>query len=85
MKSALRAKGQTKSGEIPIQTNCCRRDEPVPPIKVGKWYSLVVMDYFTKWPKAHALSNQETTTVAGILGGNLFYASSIEWHGGKFQ
>lgn len=33
----------------------------------GNRYILVVSDYFTKWPEAYPLSNQEATTVAEVL------------------
>ena len=33
----------------------------------GNRYILVVMDYFTKWPEAYPIPNQEATTVARVL------------------
>ena len=33
----------------------------------GNKYLLVVMDYYTKWPEAYPLPNQEATTVARVL------------------
>ena len=33
----------------------------------GNRHLLVVMDYFTKWPEAYALPNQEALTVANVL------------------
>ena len=33
----------------------------------GNRYLLVVMDYFSKWPGAYALPNQEAKTVATVI------------------
>jgi hypothetical protein len=33
----------------------------------GNRYICVAMDYFTKWPEAYAIPNQEATTIASIL------------------
>lgn len=33
----------------------------------GNKYFFVAMDYFSKWPEAYALPNQEAKTVAGVL------------------
>jgi transposase InsO family protein len=35
-------------------------------------YLLIAMDYFTKWPEAYALPNQEVSTVAEALVTNFF-------------
>ena len=40
---------------------------PLPMTRQGNKYLLVAMDYFTKWPEAYALPNQEATTVASVL------------------
>lgn len=40
---------------------------PLPLTKLGNKYLLVAMDYFTKWPEAHALPNQEAKTVTTVL------------------
>ena len=38
----------------------------------GNRYICVAMDYFTKWPEAYAIPNQEATTVAQVLVDNFF-------------
>ncbi|XP_063215566.1 retrovirus-related Pol polyprotein from transposon 412 isoform X1 [Bacillus rossius redtenbacheri] len=43
---------------------------PFPKTKDGNRYILVVMDYFSKWPEAYALPNQEATTIADTLVNN---------------
>ena len=40
---------------------------PLPVSASGNRYILVVMDYFSKWPEAYAIPNQEATTVAQVL------------------
>ena len=40
---------------------------PLPVTESGNRYILVAMDYFTKWPEAYAIPNQEATTVARKL------------------
>ena len=40
---------------------------PSPVTKQGNKYLLVAMDYFTKWPEAYALPDQEAKTVATVL------------------
>ena len=40
---------------------------PLPLSEEGNKYNLVVSDYFTKWPEAYSLPNQEATTVAEVL------------------
>ncbi|XP_042230040.1 protein NYNRIN-like [Homarus americanus] len=40
---------------------------PQPLTADGNRYICVAMDYFTKWPEAYAIPNQEATTVARVL------------------
>ena len=40
---------------------------PLPVTESGNRYLLIAMDYFSKWPEAYALPNQEATTVAEVL------------------
>ena len=40
---------------------------PLPVSESGNRYILIAMDYFTKWPEAYALPNQEAETVAKVL------------------
>ena len=47
---------------------------PLPESSAGNRYLLVLMDYFTKWPEAYALPNQEATTVATA---NLRYCKAL--------
>lgn len=45
---------------------------PLPLTANGNKYICVAMDYFTKWPEAYAIPNQEATTVARVLVDNFF-------------
>ena len=40
---------------------------PLPLSESGNQYLLIIADYFTKWPEAYPLPNQEATTVAKVL------------------
>ena len=40
---------------------------PFPTSSNGNKYVLVVMDYFSKWPEAYPLPNQETKTIADAV------------------
>ncbi len=40
---------------------------PFPVINDGNRFILVASDYFSKWPDAYAISNQEAVTVAKVL------------------
>jgi transposase InsO family protein len=40
---------------------------PLPVSENGNKYILIAMDYFTKWPEAYALPNQEAETVVKVL------------------
>jgi hypothetical protein len=45
---------------------------PFPRSDQGNRYLLIAMDYFTKWPEAYAIPNQEAATVAEALVTNFF-------------
>lgn len=45
---------------------------PLPETESANKYILVVMDYFSKWLDANALTNQETASVAEVLVKELF-------------
>jgi hypothetical protein len=45
---------------------------PFPENHYGNKYILVVVDHFTKWGEAHAIPNQEATTVAKVLVNEIF-------------
>ena len=40
---------------------------PLPVSDAGNKYLLIAADYFTKWPEAYPLPNQETVTVVEVL------------------
>ena len=48
---------------------------PLPETDNGNKYLLIAMDYFTKWPEAYPLPNQEATTV--VLVGEFFIRMGI--------
>jgi hypothetical protein len=48
---------------------------PFPRNDQGNRYLLIAMDYFTKWPEACGIPNQEASTVAGALVANCSAAS----------
>ena len=48
---------------------------PLPETDNGNKYLLIAMDYFTKWPEAYPLPNQEATTV--VLVGEFFSRMGI--------
>ena len=45
---------------------------PLPKTDAGNQYILVAQDYFTKWPKAFALTDQQAFTVADVLVNQFF-------------
>ena len=54
----------TTSGWGPLERVAMDILGPLPPTRQGNRYILVIMDYFTKWPEAFALPNQEAEVVA---------------------
>jgi RNase H-like domain found in reverse transcriptase/Reverse transcriptase (RNA-dependent DNA polymerase)/Integrase zinc binding domain/Integrase core domain/gag-polyprotein putative aspartyl protease len=55
---------------------------PFPTSDQGNKYILVATDYFSKWPEAFAIPNQEAVTVAEVLVNNIFcrYGVPLELH-----
>jgi hypothetical protein len=51
----------------------------IPLSNQGNRYLHIAMDYFTKWPEANALLNQEASTVAEALVTNFFCRFGIPW------
>jgi hypothetical protein len=45
----------------------------------GNRYLLFTMDYFTKWPEAYAIPNQEASTIAEALVTDFFCRFGIPW------
>lgn len=50
---------------------------PFPKTTNGNCFILVAIDYFTKWPEAYVLPNQEAETVADTLVGDIFSPQSF--------
>ncbi|GFY29136.1 retrovirus-related Pol polyprotein from transposon 412 [Trichonephila clavipes] len=46
---------------------CAARKDPLPRSSEGSNNILVMMDYFTKWPEAYPIPDQEALTVAEVL------------------
>lgn len=76
-----RRKGPVKRQHGPLQRYCSGAPMervgidilgPLPITDRGNRYLLVAMDYFTKWPEAIPLPNQEATTIAEALVNNFF-------------
>ena len=52
---------------------------PLPTSSSGNRYIVVAMDYFTKWPEAYPVPNQEATTVARVLVDEFFCRFGIPY------
>lgn len=59
---------------------------PFPLSEHGNCHVLVAMDYFTKWPEAHAVPDQSAATTARVLVGEFFcrFGATAEQLGEKF-
>ena len=86
-----RRKGPRKRQHGPMQRYCAGAPMervgvdilgPLPVTDRGNRYLLVAMDYFTKWPEAIPIANQEATTIAEALVSNFFcrFGSCLELH-----
>ena len=55
---------------------------PLPETEHGNKYLLIAMDYFSKWPEAYPLPNQEAITVAKVLVNEFFcrFGIPLELH-----
>jgi hypothetical protein len=52
---------------------------PFPQSDQGHQYLLITMDYFTKWPEAYAIPNQEALRVVEVLVTNFFRHFGVPW------
>ena len=52
---------------LPWRTGGRRRSGAATETTAGNRYLLCIMDYFTKWPEAYAIPNQEAQTVANAI------------------
>uniref|UniRef100_H3AH72 Gypsy retrotransposon integrase-like protein 1 n=1 Tax=Latimeria chalumnae TaxID=7897 RepID=H3AH72_LATCH len=57
---------------VPIERVVADILGPLPTTDTGNCYLLIAMDYFSKWPEAYPLKNQETITVAEALVNQFF-------------
>ena len=71
-KSAKRAPLQIYRIGAPMERVAIDIAGPLPTTVTGNRYILVAMDYFTKWPEAFAIPNQEARTVATVLVNEFF-------------
>lgn len=79
-----RSRGELKKYNVglPFERIAIDVAGPFPETHKGNKYILVAMDYFSKWPEAFAIPNQEVTTVAKILVDNVFsrFGVPLELH-----
>jgi hypothetical protein len=52
---------------------------PFPLSNQGNRYRQITMDYFTTWPEAYAIPNQESSTVVEALVTNFFCRFGVPW------
>ena len=76
-----RSRGQLKQYNVgaPFERIAIDIAGPFPVTKDGNKYILVAMDYFSKWPEAYAIPNQEAVTVAQVLVDNLICRFGVPW------
>jgi hypothetical protein len=51
----------------PYESIAIDAQENLPQSNQGNWYFLITVDYFTKWPEAYAIPNQEAPPVTEAL------------------
>lgn len=71
---ALKTRGKMKQyiSGAPFERIAIDVAGPFPKTNDGNKYILVAIDYFSKWPEAYAIPNQEASTVAKVLVDNMF-------------
>ena len=64
---SLRGPQQSYNVGAPIERIAIEVLGPLPETEHGNKYLLIAMDYFSMWPEAYPLPNQEAITVAKVL------------------